>query len=234
MKKTIISLVSISVLASIGGGMVFADTTPGSPNPPAIGQLPSEQTPITANLTLPADKNVTPPSVPTPGPGEPAVVPPTVVQQNGRGIVYYPGAQSVSATLQENGAQDIKLQSQIHVGVKDTLRQKDAWTLTATLNWGSNDLNGVTIKGSNATVTENDGSGKLSPITNDLVTTPNADLTISDTPSTIMETTAGKMKNGVYDYQVNDFKINIPDASTVPAGSYTGTIDWNLSIVPNP
>ena len=31
-----------------------------------------------------------------------------------------------------------------------------------------------------------------------------------------------------------ELKINIPNASVVPAGSYTGTIDWNLTIAPNP
>lgn len=48
-----------------------------------------------------------------------------------------------------------------------------------------------------------------------------------------METKEGSMKDGIYDYSVENFKINIPNASVVPAGSYTGTIDWNLTIAPN-
>ncbi|MDA9430189.1 hypothetical protein B834_2721 [Enterococcus mundtii 1A] len=230
MKKFLTSLLSTTLVSTaiLGGGTVFAATS-----------ATQGETPVTANLTLPKDQDVTPPTV-TPDPNDPnapAVVPPTVTQQQGRGIVYYPGVQSVTAELQESGQQNLTLQSEVHVGVKDKLRQKDAWTLTATLNWsGANasDFTGVTVKGNNGTVQENDGQGKLSPITNSIVTTSAQDLTISDTATAIMETTAGSMKDGVYDYSVKNFRINIPDASVVPAGSYTGTIDWNLAITPNP
>ena len=81
---------------------------------------------------------------------------------------------------------------------------------------------------------KNDGKGNLSTIANDVVTTTAKDLTISNTATTIMETKEGSMKDGIYDYSVENFKINIPNASVVPAGSYTGTIDWNLTIAPNP
>ncbi|EMF0285594.1 hypothetical protein KGD03_002059 [Enterococcus hirae] len=90
------------------------------------------------------------------------------------------------------------------------------------------------MKGTNGTVQENDGKGNLSTIANDVVTTTAKDLTISNTATTIMKTKEGSMKDGIYDYSVENFKINIPNASVVPAGSYTGTIDWNLTIAPNP
>lgn len=229
MKKFLTSLLSTTLVSTVilGGGTVFAATSDTQ-----------GETSVTATLTLPNDKNVTPPTVPDPtDPNVPAVVPPTVTQQQGRGIVYYPSAQNVAAQLQETGEQDIALQSKIHVGVKDKLRQKDAWNLTATLNWSganANDFEGVTIQGDKGTVQKNNGDGQLSSITNGVVTTNAQNLTISNTATTIMETTAGSMKDGVYDYSVENFRIHIPKAELVPAGQYTGTIDWNLAITPNP
>ncbi|MGM9902767.1 hypothetical protein A5844_002184 [Enterococcus sp. 10A9_DIV0425] len=228
MKKIFASVLSTTLLSTtiLGGGAVFAATSDTQ-----------GETPVNAKLTLPTDKDVVPPTVTNPDPNDPAVVPPTVPapQPQGRGIVYYPGTQSVTAELQENGEQNIKLQSKIHVGVKDKLRQQDAWNLTATLEWtGANaaKFNGVTIKGENGTVQENDGNGNLSAIANGEVTTSATDLTISETATSIMETTTATMKNGTYDYSVDNFKINIPEASVVPADDYTGTINWDLAVAP--
>lgn len=222
------TLMSTTVL----GGAVFAADTDTN-----------KQTPIAADLTLPDDGDtpIVPDPDPTPDPDpnpDPNPDPETPVEpQRGRGIVYYPGAKSISATLNENGEQTLHLYNQIRVGVKDKTRETTPWKLSASLNWGDIDTNGnkylstATVKGLNGQVRENK-DGVLSAINDGEVTSTANNLEIGTTQTEIMTGVEDKTKNGIYDYSADHVDLVIPDVSKVPAGSYSGTIDWNLSTTP--
>ncbi|WP_242384889.1 WxL domain-containing protein [Enterococcus faecalis] len=221
MKKIFVSLLSTTIL---GGEIVFAADT---------NENMSADTPITAKLINNTGGTITPPTV-TPDPDKPEVIPPVVNDPEKFGIAYYPGVVTIEAELNESGKQDILLQSEIHVGVKDRTREKNQWDLKASLEWtGANakDLQSATIIGKNGQVQEND-SGTLKPITNDTVTTTAGSLSISNVQSAIMSTDDTKIKNGIFDYSAEDFTLSIPEVSIVSAGEYQGNINWDLSTTP--
>lgn len=226
MKKIFIPclLTTLMSTAVLGGGSVFA----------ATADPENAKTPITAKLTNKTDGPNTPPTV-TPDPDKPEVVPPIENAPDKFGIAYYPGALSVEAELKNSGSQDILLQHKVHVGVKDKTRERNQWDLKASLTWSganANDLSAATIKGENGTVQENDGDGNLSPVTNDTVTTAATNLSIGGTQTAVMSTDDTKIKNGIYDYSVDNLSLSIPETSTVSAGDYSGNINWDLVSAP--
>ena len=230
MKKHVALFSSVLMMSTtlLGAGSVFAESVNPEPN--------SATTSMTAELTL--DQTATPPTPPV-QPGEGGGDEGTNI--NGLyGIAYVPKALSGNAQLNENGSQDINLANnsavKYNVGVQDKTRKNDQeWTLKAQLNW-SNDTNkymaGATIKATNGKVTENK-EGELTELANDEVTTAAKELTIKQgTETEIMKSTKGKTMNGVYNYQFDAPKLNIPDVSKVAAGTYSGTINWNLENTP--
>lgn len=228
MKKIFLPCLLITMMSTaiLGGRSVFA----------ADVDLENGKTPINAKLTNNTGGPTTPPTVtPDPDPDKPAPVPPITNNPDKFGIAYYPGALSVQAELAESGKQDILLQHKVHVGVKDKTREKNQWDLKASLEWTSanaNDLSAATITGTNGQVQENDGNGVLSPVKNDTVTTTADQLSIGNVQTEIMSTDDQKIKNGIYDYSVEEFSLSIPEVSTVSAGDYTGNINWDLVAAP--
>ncbi|MFG5432802.1 WxL domain-containing protein [Enterococcus faecalis] len=225
MKKIFVPYLLIMMMSTavLGGGSVLA------------ADSESGDTPITAKLTNNTGGPITPPTV-TPDPdNKPEIVPPIENNPDKFGIAYYPGALLVEAELQDNGKQDLLLQPKVHVGVKDKTRERNQWNLNASLEWsGANagDMTGATITGTNGQVQENDGNGALSPVKNDPVTTTANQLSIGNVQTEIMSTDGTKIKNGIYDYSVEDLSLSIPEVSIVSAGEYSGNINWDLVSAP--
>lgn len=231
-KTTIISAAFVSTLL-LGGQTVFAAKAgvDGTPK--------TSQTPVTSILSAPTDPNPLPP----PGPVDPE-------NPSGNfGIAYRPAAMSFSETL-TTGAMSIAAKNSsdaaygsTHVGVLDTSYDTKGWDLTAQLNWTGNAIAGATIKSTAGTVKENknDGSTAFNPVTDlvtpgvgaDAFTTPSSPFSISSTSTqSVLKAADGKVYTGTYDLELSNISLEIPNGSAVTAGTYNGTINWNLSLNP--
>ncbi|EON3044821.1 WxL domain-containing protein [Enterococcus hirae] len=230
MQKSI-SLLGATLLVStifLGSGSAFAETsiTPAEPTPATA------QTPITADLTVDTAQKPTLPEGTTDTDHN------NTQTTNPLGIAYTPKTLSGSAKLNASGQQEIDLannsSSGYHVGVKDLTRQKHEWTLTAKLAWTGdtqNYMDGATVKLTGDGVTINN-QGVLSP---ELTGTVNGQpsVTITTTSSSeVMKSEKTLTQNGVYDYKFINPKLVIPEVSKVPAGTYSGNINWDLALTP--
>lgn len=156
------------------------------------------------------------------------------------GIAYMPEQFTCKAQLQEAGTQKINLNShdssnnKYNIGVKDKTRSdKHPWSLNTSLTWTDtkNYVPGMYIETSMGTIKEN-VDGKLEELQNDEVISSSTTLQITNTESEVMHAVDGKVLNGIYNYQFESPQLVISDTSRVPAGTYTGNINWNLSDVP--
>ncbi|MEB8418514.1 BspA family leucine-rich repeat surface protein [Enterococcus casseliflavus] len=157
------------------------------------------------------------------------------------GLAYYPTAFNINSTdLLSSGQQEILITktTSFNIGVKDRTRIKNEWHVTAQLIWTGASIPEAYIQTTNnGTIMKNvsTGSGNYDP-TIDLQSLQGNDITgskdyrITTTPNTIMNSTDGgsAVNNGVYDYDLGEVKLVIPDVSQVRAGTYSGRVEWNL------
>lgn len=225
MKKHVTLFSSVLMMSTtlLGAGGVLAEEI--TPNPA------SEKTPVSAVLSIDTSK------VPTlPGDGSEGG------HDNNNtdgafGIAYQPKTLSGSKQLVASGADEISLShnsaAKLHVGVKDLTRKKHAWDLKASVSWdGDNSqyMTGATIDISGGKVQKN-VDGNLSALDNAEVT-GESNVSISSDAKRIMSSDGSKTTNAIYDYEFSEAKLKIPNAENVPAGTYSGNINWNLSITP--
>lgn len=191
-------------------------------------------TPVSAQLTI--NQNPVAPTVPSGNNG--GADSPTNI--NGLfGIAYAPKQLSVNEMLNDAGQQKLALSNnnitKYNVGVQDKTRlNNQQWTLKVKLSWSGTNANymtGTSIEATNGNVQEN-AAGTLTALTDGQVTTNAQTLKISDTETSVMESVNGKTMNGVYNYQFESPELVIPNVENVPAGTYTGTINWNLETTP--
>ncbi|EPI2201121.1 WxL domain-containing protein [Enterococcus hirae] len=229
-----IRLLGATLLASttlFGAGSAFAATSVTSVEPDPA----SAETPITTELTIGNPGTVTPPSQPGEGGGD---------QDTGIsglfGIAYAPGTLSGQAQLNASGEQKVALSNntatKYNVGVQDKTRKNNQhWTLKASLGWDGDTTSymmGTTIQATGGNVKEN-VNGNLQELTNGEVSTSAQTLEIGiSAQTTVMESTKYKTMNGVYNYQFENPQLVIPDVSRVAAGTYSGSITWDLSNTP--
>ncbi|EOA3444236.1 BspA family leucine-rich repeat surface protein [Enterococcus hirae] len=158
------------------------------------------------------------------------------------GLAYYPTTFKIGSTdLHSSGQQKILIPKtdSFNVGVKDRTRTKNEWYVTAQLIWDNIPIPNAYIQTTNShgTVMQNisTGLGTYSPSTdlkalsdNGITGTVNDQITT--VPNTIMKSINGgsAVNNGVYDYDLGDLKLVIPDVSQVRAGTYSGQVEWNL------
>lgn len=159
------------------------------------------------------------------------------------GLAYVPKAFDFgSHELTEKGTFQATKKTSFNVGVKDTTYGTSGWKVTATLSDLTNEkhesLAGATLTTtSDATVKVNTNKGgdnaftssDLKDIENGEATATN-NATISSSESSIMAGTKGKIHKSVYDLNLGDVTLNIPDMSKVSTGTYSGTVNWNLSV----
>lgn len=244
MKKTNILLGSAVLVASlVNAGSVFAATGTGSDPIPDTAN-----TPVSTILTVPhteTPKAPTDPDEPDKGLNEQG----TVNGEDGNlGIAYYPKAFSFSGKLGDdtlvlkdsgtNVAQGVTY----NVGVKDNTHTNNSWTLTAKLSWTTGNLPGSKIKlTNNGVVKQNINNGTDDFKTTDLVDQDPqvvngvSDVSIGNDSTPIMTKADSTIGIGTYDYQLaklGDLELNIPNATSLQAGGYEGTVTWNLEVVP--
>lgn len=230
MKKISRSMMTLAISATCTLVPTSVFAADGTPDPSTA------ETPVTAELELKNPDPITPPIDPV-DPNQPGVDPTPITGHFG--IAYIPKPLITTSKLENTGQQTITLKNTIgrtrcDVGVRDTLRKKNKWALSAQLIWsGANAsfMDGTTITGENGQVTQNT-DGVLGNIQNAEVSTSASSLSISNTPTNVLETVDGKQTNGIYNYGFENPSLVIPATEKVPAGSYSGNITWNLTATP--
>lgn len=235
--KTLVSTASLLGATLVSSGAVFAASTGGAAT--------QETTPVQTTLQAPA--NPTNPTPPQPdGPNQGANTNNHNNNVNGTfGIAYQPSGFSFTTnTLNSTGTQSIPVTNQhgsstYNVGVKDMTHDTKGWTLTAQLSWTGTSIAGATIETTNntGTVKKNINAGgdfnnstDLIPATSGVTGTPN--LSINSSSQNVMVGQAGTIHNAVYDYDLGNVSLKIPETSTVSAGTYSGNVNWNLQVTP--
>ncbi|HFD0554431.1 TPA: BspA family leucine-rich repeat surface protein [Enterococcus faecium] len=164
------------------------------------------------------------------------------------GMVYLPQQFATnSTTLNDSGKQEILVNksSSLNIGVRDITETNDSWNMTGQLKW-----NGSSISGAYIQLDANDNSIKInqndnvSPYdaTRDL-TSANEEVTIgnaeeghikitSDSANIVMKANPEKKKDAIYDYNLGEVSLVIPDAGVVQDGNYSANLEWNLSNAP--
>ncbi|MDN3128795.1 BspA family leucine-rich repeat surface protein [Enterococcus faecalis] len=156
------------------------------------------------------------------------------------GIAYMPKQfQTNSTVLNDAGPQSILVNKtdRFDVGVRDLRNAASQWTLSAQLVWNKGkELSGSSIKTTNKTGVVmkniNNGIDPFNPAT-DLTDSNNevqggSNITITDVPTPIM-TANNVSHNAVYNYNLGEVSLEIPEARTVQPGSYVGHVEWNLA-----
>ncbi|MGM0252208.1 MucBP domain-containing protein [Enterococcus sp. AZ129] len=177
-----------------------------------------------------------------PSEGEDNTKPTTPEELSNYGIAYLPKQfQTESTVLNDAGPQSIPVNKtdRFDVGVRDLRNKENQWTLNAQLVWNvGKELPGSSIKTTNKTGVVmkniNNGTDLFNPDT-DLIGSNNevqgeTDVTITNVPTLIM-TANNVSHNAVYNYNLGDVSLEIPEARTVQPGSYEGYVEWNLSNV---
>ncbi|EOW1885530.1 BspA family leucine-rich repeat surface protein [Enterococcus hirae] len=159
------------------------------------------------------------------------------------GIAYYPTIFTINSTnLQSSGEQKIPISKQmsLNFGVKDRTRTTDKWQVTAQLSWNGTQLPNAYIAATNTgTVTQNTSTGldgysptNLTPLSGNGITGTTT-YQINGNASPIMKSNGTMVNNGVYDFNLGEAVLVIPDVSQVAAGHYQGQVNWNLTIGPS-
>ncbi|HAP3727759.1 TPA: BspA family leucine-rich repeat surface protein, partial [Enterococcus faecalis] len=156
------------------------------------------------------------------------------------GIAYMPKQFQTNRTvLNDAGPQSIPVNKteRFDVGVQDLRNTTSQWTLKAQLMWdGGKELPGSSIKTTNKTgvVMKNINNG-TDPFNPDMDLTDSnnevqgeSDVTITNVPTLIM-TANNVSHNAVYNYNLGDVSLEIPETRMIQPGSYEGHVEWNLA-----
>ncbi|EGP5661806.1 hypothetical protein DSH85_13400, partial [Enterococcus faecium] len=161
------------------------------------------------------------------------------------GIAYMPKAFNFgSITLQDAGTQTIPLASgDYHIAVRDQRMNNNndtIWKLEARLSWDQGkELSGAELITTNPGEIKkniNDGTSEFKD--SDLISCAQVEaagfsnVAISSTPNTLMVGRGNIFHNAVYDYNLGEVTLKIPETKSIESGNYSGNIEWNLSFVP--
>ncbi|ENZ9221839.1 BspA family leucine-rich repeat surface protein [Enterococcus hirae] len=157
-------------------------------------------------------------------------------------IVYLPNVLTTGnqpIPLQNWGQQIIPFvkSTTLNIGIRDQRKLNSNWNLTAQLIGNSSNLPPnayLQIGNSVTTLNTNDGTTynpilDLKPVKNP-VGNSNAKITTTSTP--IMSKNSSTELNGVYDLNLGNISLVLPDSQNVAVGNYSATISWNLVTAP--
>lgn len=132
-----------------------------------------------------------------------------------------------------------------NIGVKDKRREDtNKWSLNVKHDLNiKNGYQGVTLTiPTNSEVRRNMNNGDIGFQNSDLTDQVKKnkqnevnkvnEVTLSSEDQTIMYNNGGQFVNGVYDLELGDITLNIPDASRVPAQTISGNVEWTLTNTP--
>lgn len=245
MKKHIALFGTTLLLGSLlgGTGVLAEEDNHNTPNPA------SAQTTVQGSLDLSADGGF------NPNPPSGNLNTKNEVGESYFGISYQPNNFNIGTTVNladTNEEQHIVMQGQtdsptkesFHVGVKDKTRSTNrGWILKAKLEQDIDQEGlGISVK-SNTSMNSvkrnmNDGSEQFQDkdlinqiqkdgSSNEVTNTVNLEITTSD--AEVMKAEDGKFVNGVYDLELPEVELYIPDASKVKAQKLNTKVIWTLT-----
>lgn len=161
------------------------------------------------------------------------------------GFAYVPTKFTINPTpLHNSGSQEIPLlkNESFNLGIKDRTRTNTPWTVTAQLNWNSPEMSEAYIQTYNTggEVNQNISTG-TTPVYNpatDLIPnkdgiTGSADYKIRANAATpLLSSNSSTNKNGVFDYNLGNATLVIPETENIKVDTYTGQVTWNLISAP--
>lgn len=232
--KSLLKMVTLSCLVVLGSSYSVnaeVNADPDSVNTPLQGTL---------NLSENGGFNPNPPS---------ALNKKTDIDKSYFGISYVPQTISFNKTALPDvvGTQEVSMVNQggtLNIGVKDKTREDGrSWTLTGKVNSNLSTNNaGIALKlESKRDVMRNINDGEQSFESADLIeqvkksgnneVNANKNITLNTESQSIMYSD-GYFVNGVYDYEVSDAKLIIPDVDQAIPENIGTTIQWNLESTP--
>ena len=157
------------------------------------------------------------------------------------GFSYVPTEFDIAnAVLNNNEQQSFPFQKidSLNVGVRDQTNTNTSWRVCAQLKWGSANIpSGAYIQiGKQAKVTQNTNNGSTYNPSINLVSVsnpvgiPSAIITTSST--IIMSNNGTTTLNGVYDLDLGNISLVLPEPQKVSVGSYVATVTWSLVTAP--
>ncbi|EME8213740.1 BspA family leucine-rich repeat surface protein, partial [Enterococcus faecium] len=164
------------------------------------------------------------------------------------GMVYLPQQFATnSTTLKDSGKQEILVNksSSLNIGVRDITETNDSWNMTGQLKWNGSSISGAYIQlDANANSIKINQNDNVSPYdaTRDLISA-NEEVMIgnaeeghikitADSANTVLKSNPKKKKDAIYDYNLGEVSLVIPDAGVVQYGNYSANLEWNLSNAP--
>ena len=157
------------------------------------------------------------------------------------GIAYVPKQFTFASTsLKDNGEQIIpftKMES-FHIGIRDVRNTESSWTVSAQLEWTGQTLPGTEIVTTNATgiVKKNNNNGVDDFDANkDFTECPTSEvigqrnvIIQSTSPTPILMAPSGT-HNAVYDYDLGNVALRIPETRQIEPTAYHGNVQWFLN-----
>lgn len=238
-KRSLLKMVSLSCLLVFGSNsVVAAEMDTANPN--------EAETPLSGELGLSANGGY--------DPNPPSNLnKKTGINNSYLGMSYIPQTFDFGSAKLKDDVNEQKVsttnkgQETFNIGVKDKRRQDNQhWSLNVKHTMSiDNGYQGVSLTVPiNGEVKRNMNDGLLEFQEDDLIDqikkygsdevkkAENNTINITTEENTIMHTTGGQFVNGVYDLELGDVTLNIPDASRVPAQEIKGTVEWTLSNTP--
>ncbi|MDQ8304493.1 BspA family leucine-rich repeat surface protein [Enterococcus faecium] len=164
------------------------------------------------------------------------------------GMVYLPQQFATNSTnLKDSGKQEILVNksSSLNIGVRDITQSRDSWSMTGQLKWNSSSIPGAYIQldanANSIKINQNDNvnpydAGRDLVSANEEVMIGNAEQghikITSDSTNTVLKANPEKTKDAIYDYNLGEVSLVIPDAGVVQDGNYSANLEWNLSNAP--
>lgn len=164
------------------------------------------------------------------------------------GLAYLPQKFSTEYTgLLDGGKQTIpftKKQS-LNVGIRDISGSQSSWHLTGKLEWINNGINGAYFqfdggkenikKNKNDNQTAYDPEKDLVDSDDEVRITSDEDGKIkvtADAPTPILEANPEKTHDDIYDYNLGEASLVIPETQKVQDGEYQAKVIWSLTNAP--
>lgn len=157
------------------------------------------------------------------------------------GIAYVPKQLAFTSTsLKDNGEQIIpftKIDS-FHIGIRDIRNTSSSWTLSAQLEWTGQAISGAEIVTTNATgvVKKNTNNGVDDfDASKDFTECPTSEVigqrnvTIQSTSPTPILMAPSGTHNAVYDYDLGNVALRIPETRQIEPTGYHGNVQWFLN-----
>lgn len=104
------------------------------------------------------------------------------------------------------------------------------------MNWDKDKKDAMVLKTTDGKATMNNNTSswydpdKLTPVADTIKY--KKDLTLNSNQTVVMENTDAKSEKGIYDYDLGNLRLELPNVDQVSEGEHTGNVKWTLAVAP--